>query len=161
MEHFALLHILINCTFHNYLIIFFYCFFSIKQVDTHAQWAHLTAAFVANYKHNFTYFSHFFQRETLEYCCCCCCWGCTAATSVAPAPSIRLRVVVATELRHDKTAANKCRLLQARRRSRSQRRRCDVNVFACVFPVYSSILLCGSPRVEFAVYSIRSAYEWT
>lgn len=76
-----------------------------------------------------------------------------------PAPSIRLRVVVATELRHDKSAANKCRLLQARRRSRSQRRRCDVNVFACVFPVYSSIMLCGSPRVEFAVYSIRSAYE--
>lgn len=83
VEHFVLLHILINCTFHNYLIIFFYCFFSIKQVDTHAQWAHLTAAFVANYKHNFTYFSHFFQRETLECCCCCCCWGCTAATSEA------------------------------------------------------------------------------
>lgn len=62
---------------------FFYCFFSIKQVGTHAQWAHLTAAFVANYKHNFTYFSHFFQRETLECCCCCCCWGCTAATSEA------------------------------------------------------------------------------
>lgn len=83
VEHFVLLHILINCTFHNYFIIFFYCFFSIKQVDTHAQWAHLTAAFVANYKHNFTYFSHFFQRETLECCCCCCCWGCTAATSEA------------------------------------------------------------------------------